>query len=93
MNILDWWEKGKKSIKDITINYSKVMATKEKYKYKGLIQELEEEENKDKNDISNERINKIKKEIAILEDNRKKRSYNKIKGGILQWRSRKYRNF
>ncbi|VDI59293.1 Hypothetical predicted protein [Mytilus galloprovincialis] len=72
MNILDWWEKGKKSIKDISINYSKVMATKEKYKYKGLIQELEEEENKDKNDISNERINKIKKEIAILDDNRKK---------------------
>ncbi|CAC5384510.1 unnamed protein product [Mytilus coruscus] len=48
------------------------MATKEKYKYKGLIQQLEEEENKNENDISNERINKIKKEIEILEDNRKK---------------------
>ncbi|CAC5384259.1 unnamed protein product [Mytilus coruscus] len=72
MNILDWWEKEKKSIKDITINYSKVMATKEKYKYKGLIQQLEEEEHKNENDISNERINKIKKEIEILEDNRKK---------------------
>ena len=91
MNILDWWEKGKKSIKDITINYSQVMATEERYKNKGQIQQLEEEKNKNKNDISNKRINKIKKEIAILDD--KKRSINKIKGGILQCRFRKYRHF
>ncbi|CAC5384262.1 unnamed protein product [Mytilus coruscus] len=72
MNILEWWGKGKQSIKDITIKYSKVIATKEKYKYKGLIQQLEEEENKNKNDISNERINKIKKEIEKLDNKRKK---------------------
>ncbi|CAG2229616.1 unnamed protein product [Mytilus edulis] len=44
MNILDWWEKGKKSIKDITINYSKkkgvIIRSREEY-YNGDLENIE----------------------------------------------------
>ena len=44
--ILEWWDIGKDKIKGITINFSKMLASRDRDKYNTFIQKLEEEEQK-----------------------------------------------
>lgn len=66
---LEWWDMGKKKIKDITINYSKMKAKRERDKYNIYNRKLEEEENKP--NPSQQIISELKASILEIENKKK----------------------
>lgn len=66
----DWWEIGKKKIKNLSITFSKNLAENERKKLQTLYLELEKEE--DGVNINENKVKEVKKDIIKLENIKKK---------------------